>query len=856
MATGSKVKSRKSHSKAKSAKRVQNAFEIASAQERAKHSGLDSDDDDDDGAIVNPTRGSDDEGKDEEFEDEELDSDEALGSDDDFDVLNSKFSQTLRDKAKSKKKSGTKYQSDDEEEDGYNSIDESELVPLSAVWDLDEKDREKSSGQEIVLDDDWETESSQESEDESESEEDDEDEDEDEFPFEQGESDEDEVELTHLKKQLQKGEKRAKKQYQDLNIEENELALPGGGDAITLTDMISIVDNESSKNAILIDKEETETSGKALDVPLPKRIQQRHERRAAYQISKDEVNKWKDTVKQNRNAEVLSFPLNPKVEHNEASSFASAPAMTDLEKKINGLLTESALLNEKQESTFEEIQTAKMSPEEVRKRTAELRKMRELMFRQEREAKRLKKIKSKSFRRIKKKEMLKNREMIDGSSDDEDHDAKRAEERMSLKHKNNAYAKSLVRSGLSKDGEAREEMEEMLRRGERLKAKILDREDEDEEFGDMNNLDLDKEVDDSSDSELRDKLGKTGVMNMAFMKNADARERTANAEERARLQRLNTTDDLEEFEEHEVNSVNISINPGRRVYTPGAGVSKAEMSDMNKQVVEDEAIDSSKSLKNRLVRAHDGKAKKVTPESEQQEGEDDDEIPWLTKDNKQVQKSRKVKVIDSNSSKLEKSGNKISKQQKKRKAHEMDADDEILEMDGVMKLVDPHGEDSSKEEEDESQIRMFKQTDMMKQAFAGDEDVMAEFQAEKRKIVEDEGDQVEDLTLPGWGDWTGGNHKTKKNKVVKKKKGIVDANNRKDRFKQNVIINEKVNKKNAKYQAQNVPFTFETKDQYERSLRMPIGQEWTSRETHQRLTMPKITTKRGVVIDPLKAPFK
>ncbi|ODV72454.1 Utp14p [Cyberlindnera jadinii NRRL Y-1542] len=855
MAKGSKVKSRKGHSKAKSTRRAQNAFEIASAQERAKHGDLDSDDDD--GAIVNPTRGSDDEGEDQEFEDEELDSDEALGSDDDFDVLSSKFSQTLRDKAKSKKKSGTKHQSDgqeeEEEEEGYNSIDESELVPLSAVWDLDEKDRKKSSGKDIVLNDDWETESSQESEDDSESEEDDDDEEE--FPFEQGESDEDEVELTQLKKQLQKGDKRGKKQYQDLNIEENELALPGGGDAITLTDMISIVDKDASKNAILIDKEETETSGKSLDVPLPKRIQQRHERKAAYQISKDEVNKWKDTVKQNRNAEVLSFPLNPKVQHNEASSFASTPAMTDMEKKINGLLTESALLNENQEATFEEIQTAKMSPEEVRKRTAELRKMRELMFRQEREAKRLKKIKSKSFRRIKKKEMLKNKEMIDGSSDDEDHDAKRAEERMSLKHKNNAYAKSLVRSGLSKDGEAREEMEEMLRRGERLKAKILDREDEDEEFGDMNNLDLDKEVDESSDSELRDKLGKTGVMNMAFMKNAEARERTANAEERARLQKLNATGDLEQFQEDEVNSVNISINPGRRVYTPGAGVSKAEISRVNKQVVEEEAIDSSKSLPNRLVKAHEGKSKKVSPESEQ-EGDDDDEIPWMAKDDKQVQKSRKVKVIDSNSSKLEKSGNKISKQQKKRKANEMDADDEILEMDGVMKLVDPHGEDSGKEEEDESQVRMFKQTDMMKQAFAGDEDVIAEFNAEKRKIVEDEGDQVEDLTLPGWGDWVGGNHKTKKNKVLKKKKGIVDANNRKDRFKQNVIINEKVNKKNAKYQAQNVPFTFETKDQYERSLRMPIGQEWTSRETHQRLTMPKITTKRGVVIDPLKAPFK
>jgi U3 small nucleolar RNA-associated protein 14 len=848
-----KTKQKKGKSKAKSTKRVQNAFEIAQAEERAKYGDSDSDGD---GAIVNPRRGSDDEGEG-EFEDEELDSDEALGSDDDFDVLNSKFSQTIRDKAKKKKK-GEINDQDSEEEEGYNSIDEGELLPLSAVWDMDDKDLQKSKGQkDIVLNDDWESESSEESED-SESEDEDDESDE-EFPFE-AQSDEDEVELTNLKNQLQKKEK-TKKYYQDLSIKENELALPGGGDEITLTDMISIVDQDATKKAILIDKIETEDSGKALAVPLPKRIQQRHDRKAAYEISKDEVNKWKDTVKQNRQSEVLSFPMNPTVEHNEASTFAATPALTDLEKKVNGLLTESALLDEKQESTFEEIQTAKMSPEEVKKRTAELRKMRELMFRQEREAKRLKKIKSKSFRRIKKKELLKNKEMLEGSSDDEDHDAKRAQERMSLKHRNNSYAKSLVRSGLSKDAESREEMEEMLRRGERLKAKILDREDDEDEFGDMNDMNVDREIDEESESEVREKLGKTGVLNMAFMKNAEARQKTANAEERTRLRRFEETGDLADFEEHEENAINVSINPGRRIYTPGAASSNAEISEVNREVLDEHEIDQSKSLKNRISNAHSRESmlKKQTEKNDEQSEknehkDDDDEIPWMTMDNKATQKSRKVKIIDQNSSKLEKSGNKINKQ-KKRKASDMDQEEEILQMDGVMKLVDPHGEDSGAEEEDESQIQMFKQTDLMKQAFAGDEDVISEFHAEKKRVIEDEGDKVEDLTLPGWGDWTGGNRKTKQNKVVRKTKGI-DANKRKDKHMKNVIINEKINKKNAKYQSSAVPFPYENKEQYERSLRMPIGQEWTSRETHQRLTMPKVITKSGVVIDPLRAPSK
>lgn len=49
------------------------------------------------------------------------------------------------------------------------------------------------------------------------------------------------------------------------------------------------------------------------------------------------------------------------------------------------MLTESSLVDDKKEATFEEIAVAKLSPEEMKKRTNELRLMRELMFRDEKE---------------------------------------------------------------------------------------------------------------------------------------------------------------------------------------------------------------------------------------------------------------------------------------------------------------------------------------------------------------------------------------------------------------------------------------------------------------------------------------
>ena len=65
-------------------------------------------------------------------------------------------------------------------------------------------------------------------------------------------------------------------------------------------------------------------------------------------------------------------------------------------------------MQEKKLMEFEELALNKMSTEEVEKRRAELRQMRDLMFRDELRAKRVSKIKSKLFRKIKKKERERN----------------------------------------------------------------------------------------------------------------------------------------------------------------------------------------------------------------------------------------------------------------------------------------------------------------------------------------------------------------------------------------------------------------------------------------------------------------
>jgi U3 small nucleolar RNA-associated protein 14 len=189
----------------------------------------------------------------------------------------------------------------------------------------------------------------------------------------------------------------------------------------------------------------------------------------------------------------------------------------------------------------EELKMNHLSVEEVAARRAELRKMRELMFRAEAKAKRVAKIKSKTYRKIQKKSQEKIKSLLkqaNGQDDEDDGDeermkreVERAKERATLRHKNTGkWAKAMKERG-ELDIDQRREIEEMLERGETLRAKILgdngseDEDDEDAEGGvkgiKASAFEELRRLDDDTDF-LKEK-GK-GVFSMKFMQDAMARE--------------------------------------------------------------------------------------------------------------------------------------------------------------------------------------------------------------------------------------------------------------------------------------------------------------------------------------------
>ncbi|KAF8837629.1 Utp14-domain-containing protein [Paxillus ammoniavirescens] len=333
-----------------------------------------------------------------------------------------------------------------------------------------------------------------------------------------------------------------------------------GSSTLDLDDLLAPLASSSALAALKKSTKPLTSSSsktKTLSAPLPQRAQERLDREAAYEQTKEEVDKWSSTMKRIKEAEHLSFPLQSEKPGRVSNLELAAKFMpsNELESAVDKLL-KSAQLRDEDIAQTEALKMAHLSVEEVAARRAELRTMRELAFRADRKAKRVAKIKSKTYRRIRKKQ----RERLDGADaevDVEDEgerlkaEVQRARERATLRHKNTGkWAKAMKgREGLDQD--QRQAIGEMLERGEKLRRRIRGEdsgEDNDSEGTESDDGEQDEETikrgafeeltalraeDDADVSDLKSK----SVFNMKFMRDAAARqyqEVDAHAEELAR----------------------------------------------------------------------------------------------------------------------------------------------------------------------------------------------------------------------------------------------------------------------------------------------------------------------------------
>ncbi|KAH0565978.1 hypothetical protein GP486_000624 [Trichoglossum hirsutum] len=742
--------------------------------------------------------------------------------------------------------------------------------------------------------------------------------------------------------------------------EANESRVPseyslGSIQKLTVEDLLPSVTNHSLKRSLRIIAADGNPKGSSsrnsipskLEVPLARRQQDRLDRSAAYEKSKETLNRWIDTIKHMRRAEHLSFPLpGPSGETSGGARrlppTAGSEPLNELETTIQSILQESGLVTsngEADESTilsFEEQQTNKMPLEEVQTRRAQLRMARELLFREEVRAKRIKKIKSKSYRRVHRKQREKTEKGVRealalagvNTSDGDEDGRRRAEERMGARHRESKWAKTVKGSRRGAwDEDTRAGIVEMARRGEELRRRIGGKQIRD--TGD--NLEL--SVHDTSDSdshscdsggegsegderkkllyqlqEVGSSLHSSGLgprstsklFSLKFMQKAEAARKAENDAAASKLQRELAGDSHSSDEEQATTTLVGRKKYGstkslKRIYAnsgvlnePGGGSRPGEGDTIGTR------LDVVTDMKGPLGTKHPAEQAEDLPTAPGNRGsetivETKAAInPWMDRGEIKPQHPRRRR--NESGGRKQSADRKANSETKasRTKASSIDGTPDDVIIDSSLAFLAPRSIHTPKEtavtnskvsssaserksvtaipemgrsdSEDEklNMLAPIRDQELMKRAFAGD-DVVGEFEEEKRKIIHEEEEKVIDNTLPGWGNWTGAGvgrkgEKRNRGKVISKLEGIKEGN-RRDAKLDRVIVNEKQVKKNAKYLASSLPHPFETREQYERSLRLPVGPEWTTKETFQNATKPRVILRQGRVIDPMCNPF-
>ena len=662
-----------------------------------------------------------------------------------------------------------------------------------------------------------------------------------------------------------------------------------------------------------------------LDPPLPRRQHDRLDREAAYEKSKETLSRWIDTVKRNRRAEHISFPLlNPDasaaVGTNQLMPISQTEAFTPLESAIQHIMHESGLVSTNNQSAedkvqaFEELQEKKLPIEEVQVRRAELRRARDLMFREELRARRIKKIKSKAYRRVHRKERDKYAQeeraalMAAGALDSEHerlrHHQRRAEERMGARHKESRWAKGMKITGRAIwDEDARLGVSDLARKDEelrrRIEGKASNRSEEsvfdssDQESSDNTSVD---EYDEIERLKLKQKLGEIEMVDqtspldsrlssMPFMQKAESARRAANKAEIDQTRQILAGKEGENEDEEE----SLVEHGGRRKFGLGQqsqtehAPRAAEKNDFEEALSEDETERLSlmegqalepglKGLRKKAANRGQSTMRQTHERKEEEHVLRKTNNPWLSGPRRlksgltteeplistaAILHDQTASSCNPKSKQLTPKTRVISRSTIEDWTSSSDSDGEVPIGSAVHKEVPQRNEE------------------LVRMAFAGD-DVFRAFTEEKKATIGEEGDQVVDTTLPGWGSWTGtGISKREKRlancrKTTKTIKGV-EPNKRTDAKLDRVIINQKQLKmvrdysvvsfvvradeiQNAKYLAPELPHPFESRQQYERSLRLPLGPEWTTKTTFQDATKPRVLLKQGV-IRPIERPI-
>ncbi|NWH97151.1 UT14A protein, partial [Tichodroma muraria] len=687
-------------------------------------------------------------------------------------------------------------------------------------------------------------------------------------------------------------------------VSEFNVTCKGTGEKLLLSELLQPIHPKSTLGSVR--KELARVKRKAVvELPLSKEEAKRVVREAAYVTTSKDVGRWQQVVLQNRRAEQLVFPLRQDIATvTPLERVTSAwKARTPLEQEIFGLLHKTQQPITDPLLTPEETASLQaMSLEEARRRRAELQKARAVQSYYEAKARRAKRIKSKKYHRVLKKsrrrQALKEFEQLQKSDPEaalawlEELEQLRMQERMSLKHQNKGkWAQS--RAIMAKyDLEARKAMQEQLARNKELMQKVQV-EPPEEELCEVPEKDttalpvasranpwmLGKPSGPALEPEAqegpRDDSVPGAVENTDEMKEEEEEELS---EEEALLQdfeqkrRERTGSPKGHGKEHgeELDAPSCvgwqCCGAGQRKWGLGTVFGWSLLSDLwsdhfyPQHVGADETEAGAKQPRDSPVPPACAKelgsaGPELPPQAQEQlllseqlrRVQTMEDVESLAKEEPVEEQEKLVAPRAGKRAQQQKEGRAGDKHNKKTAAKRKMISLEAV-LDGKPQEMDCPSLPVVLEEEEGG----IEQRGMISEAFAGD-DVVADFRREKRKAEEAVKLQPVNLVLPGWGEWGGTGLKPSARKVKRFLIKPPPAPPRKDQHLPHVIMSEKRNIHAAAHQVSELPFPFEQHQQFEQSIRTPVGSTWNTQRAFQKLTAPRVITRTGHIIQPISA---
>lgn len=674
--------------------------------------------------------------------------------------------------------------------------------------------------------------------------------------------------------------KLAERSEASLKVSEFNVSSEGSGEKLLLSDLLEPAKTSSSLAAVKKQLSRVK-SKKAVELPLNKQEVERINREVAFNKTSQTLSKWDPIVLKNRQAEQLVFPLEKEpasfvpIEH----VFGSWKARTPLEQEIFNILYKNKQpVTDPLLTPMEKASLKAMSLEEAKMRRAELQRARALQSYYEAKARREKKIKSKKYHKIVKKgkvkKALKEFEQLQkvnpaaALEELEKIEKARMMERMSLKHQNSGkWAKS--KAIMAKyDLEARQAMQEQLAKNKELtqKLQVVSESEEEEKGTEEEELlvpDAVNEIQMCTDgpnpwmlrncnSDAKGEIQKDPEQPpepMVQEVSESEEEEKPGGEEEVLLQ---------EFEERR------SLRKSSELSKNAEPVGSQKTKDSSSQEVLSElkALTQKLNQKNCQSKKQNVNLVKTVLQGQREECAPEEEEPLLLQRPERVQTLEDLEDLDHEEySQIRELSRPVLEGERTERTTDNQTDaskgkkkEQMIDLQNLLTTKSPSVKSLAvptaiEELEDEEEKH---QKQIIKEAFAGD-DVIRDFLKEKKEAVKASKPKDVDLTLPGWGEWGGIGLKPS---AKKRRRFLIKAPEgppRKDKNLPNVIISEKRNIQAAAHQVQVLPYPFTHHQQFERTVQTPIGSTWNTQRAFQKLTTPKVVTKPGHIIKPIKA---